>query len=322
MESGRKNRLSLLTRDFTEQVCCELLPEWQGCRIDIIELHGGNTNRLYRAKCEKGDYSIRIYGDKTELYINRDDEVDAISKTAELGIGPALIKYLPDQGVTIVKYIDHGITLNNKHFLDVSLYHRLAEPIRKMHSAKARLRKTFNPLIEVTRMAELLQDSLGVHYAEFDIAGVLRQLEKLDRHLQIPETAYALCHNDLVAENFILMDAGFTDLYGGSVFIIDWEYAGMSPRYYDLADLFQEVLLPRENEQLFVDAYEKDGDARQTLYYIDLYKPYPDLYWFLWSLVQKQISGKQFDFYSYGKVKYENALKSLTFLRQEYKLAI
>ncbi len=322
MVENRNSVSSFLNREFTAEACCELLPEWRGCPIDITELHGGNTNRLYRAKCAKGDYSIRIYGDKTELYINRAEEVDAIVKTAELGIGPPLIKYLPELGVTIVAYLDHAITLNPKHFLDAALYEKITQPIRTMHSASARLQKIFNPLVEVIKMADLLQDSLGIRYPEFDIAGVLKKLEKLDRLMQIPESTYCLCHNDLVAENFLLIEPGYENLYGGSVFIIDWEYAGMSPRYYDLADLFQEVLIPRDKEQLFVSAYACGEDRRETLYYIDLYKPFPDMYWFLWSLVQKQISGKKFDFYNYGKVKYENALKTCDFLTQEYQIAL
>ena len=41
----------------------------------------------------------------------------------------------------------------------------------------------------------------------------------------------------------------------------------------------------------------------------DLFKPFPDIYWFLWSLIQLNISTIPFDYYNYGKVKFENARK-------------
>ena len=55
---------------------------------------------------------------------------------------------------------------------------------------------------------------------------------------------------------------------------------------------------------------------------IDLYKPYPDIYWFLWALIQKSVSSIVFDFYTYGKVKYENAQKNLRFIQTEYGIGL
>ena len=90
----------------------------------------------------------------------------------------------------------------------------------------------------------------------------------------------------------------------------------------DIGDMFQEILVPRDAEKDIVAEYCKGNNFEQTLYYIDLYKPFPDIYWFLWSLIQLNISKIEFDYYNYGKVKYENAVKNLAFLRQSYGVAI
>ena len=63
---------SLLEREFTEDIVCELLPEWKGLDIKISQLSGGITNKLYRIQSEAGDYTVRIYGDQTELFIDRE----------------------------------------------------------------------------------------------------------------------------------------------------------------------------------------------------------------------------------------------------------
>ena len=107
------------------------------------------------------------------------------------------------------------------------------------------------------------------------------------------------------------------------MYIIDWEYGGMAPRFYDIADMFQEILVPRDNEKAIVAEYEQDDDRyERTLFYIDMYKPFPDIYWFLWSLIQLNISKIEFDYYDYGKVKYENALGNLEFMRDRYGVAV
>ena len=73
------------------EVCHQLLPEWKDLDIDIAELSGGITNKLYRVKSEKGDYTVRIYGDKTDLFINRDYEADTIREMAKVGVASNLM---------------------------------------------------------------------------------------------------------------------------------------------------------------------------------------------------------------------------------------
>ena len=96
----------------------------------------------------------------------------------------------------------------------------------------------------------------------------------------------------------------------------------MAPRYYDIADMFQEILVPREAEKGIVTEYCKGDKFDRTLFLIDLFKPFPDIYWFLWSLIQLNISKIEFDYYSYGKIKYDNAMQNLKFIKNEYGVAV
>jgi thiamine kinase-like enzyme len=316
-----KNNRNLLEVEFNEDVFCEIFPEWQGCNLKISQLSGGITNKLYRVKSEKGDLTVRIYGDKTELFIHRDFEAQAIEEMAKIGVSSKLVKYMPEAGVTIVEFIDDSIVLTNEHFLDKSLYRKIVDPIRKIHNSGIKLKKVFNPVVEVGKMASILE-GLNVKYPEFDIDGTVKRLEKLSAVINIPEADFTACHNDLLADNFILIKEEFEHKYDSPMYIIDWEYAGMAPKYYDIADMFQEVLVPREAEKLIVTEYCDGQDFDKTLYYIDLFKPFPDIYWFLWSLIQLNISTIEFDFYNYGKIKYENAQQNIEFLGTEYGVAI
>ena len=311
----------LLDQEFTQETCYELLPEWRGMDVRITQLSGGITNKLYRVQSEKGDYTVRIYGDKTDLFINRDYEAHAQTEMAKIGVASKMIKYMPEKGVTIVDFIGDSIVLTNDHFLDTSLYPKIVDPIRKIHKSGVALKKIFNPLIEVRKMAAILTD-LNVTYAEFDIAGTIERLDKLTQIINIPESEYKACHNDLLADNFILIKEEALPRYDSPMYIIDWEYAGMAPRYYDIADMFQEILVPREAEKGIVGEYCNDDNFDRTLFFIDLFKPFPDIYWFLWSLIQLNISKITFDYYNYGKEKYENAVKNLVFIREAYGVAV
>ena len=311
----------LLDQEFTPEACYQILPEWKGMDVRITQLKGGITNKLYRIQSEKGDYTVRIYGDKTDLFINRDHEAHAIKEMEKIGVSSRLVKYLPEIGVTIVEYIDDCVVLKNKHFLDKSLYKKIVDPVRKIHDSGIRLKKIFNPLVEVKKMASILE-GLNASYDEFDIDGTIRRLDKLSTVINIPENEYSACHNDLLADNFILINEDALHKYASPMYIIDWEYAGMAPRYYDIGDMFQEILVPREAEKRIVREYCEDKDFDKTLYLVDLFKPFPDIYWFLWSLIQLNISKITFDYYTYGKIKYENALQNIEFIRSEYGVAV
>jgi len=311
----------LLDQEFTREACYELLPEWKGLDIQITQLSGGITNKLYRIQSQKGDYTVRIYGDKTDLFINRDYEAQAIEEMAKIGVCSNMVKYLPEKGVTIVEFIDDAIVLKNDHFLDASLYPKIVEPILKIHTSGVNLEAIFNPLVEVMKMSAILR-RLDADYPEFDIAGTIQRLIKLSSIINIPESEYTACHNDLLADNFILIKEEALHKYDFPMYIIDWEYAGMAPKYYDIADMFQEILVPREAEKQIVEAYCDSHKFDHVLYLIDLFKPFPDIYWFLWSLIQLNISTIEFDYYNYGKVKYENALENMKFIEKEYGVAV
>lgn len=314
--------LNLLEIDLTVEIFLKLMPEWDKCgEINISVLKGGITNKLYRVTSERGDLVVRIYGNKTELFINRDYETDSMIKASSIGIAPRFIKYLPQYNVTIVEYITHGYTLKNPDFLRKELREKIVDPIRRLHRSKIKLPKIFNPLTETIKMAEILI-SLKAEYPEFDISGTIEMLKKLDKKIRFPQDSYTPCHNDLLAENFILVKNGYEHLYSAPLYIIDWEYAGMAPPYYDIADMFQEILVDRDTEKDFVAHYCEGKDFEKNLFFIDIFKPFPDIYWFLWSLNQQNISTIEFDFYNYGKVKYNNAQKNLKFIQDEYGIKL
>lgn len=308
-----------MDRAFTVDRCIDLMPELTGLDLDIQELKGGITNRLYRVVSSNGhDYVFRLYGAKTELFIDRDVEMENLRRLEPLKVTSKLVTYLPERDLTVVEFIP-GYVLKNQDFLREDLWERIIRPIKILHQSSIQLAYLFDPLIEVKRFYKILE-GINPNYPEFDIRGTILLLEKISEVASIPSSRYVPCHNDLLADNFILTDEG--GRYKEPMVLIDWEYGGMAPPYYDFADMFQEILVPREVERSLLRVYWEDRDMDSHQYRTDLFKPFPDTYWFLWSLIQLNISTLQFDYYNYGKVKYENARKNIDYLRKHYGLGI
>jgi thiamine kinase-like enzyme len=305
--------------EFTDADCIRLMPELNGQELEIQELKGGITNTLYRVQSADGrDFVFRFYGKKTELFINRDAEMENLRRLELLGITPRVIKYLPEQGVTVVEFIP-GCVLKNRDFLREDLWKRIVSPIRIIHRSGISLPYHFDPLAEVKRFYRILEN-INPHYPEFDITGTIKILGKISAVADVPPPEYVPCHNDLLADNFVLTED--RNRFKESMCLIDWEYGGMAPLYYDLADLFQEILVPKEVERKLLSVYWDEDNTDYHQYMTDLFKPYPDIYWFLWSLIQLNISVIEFDYYTYGKEKYDNARKNIDLLSNQYHVPL
>jgi len=302
--------------DLSAEYCVDLMPELRGLELSVQELKGGITNRLYRVSSSDGhDYVFRLYGARTELFIDRDVEMENLRRLEASKVTQRLIKYLPERNVTIVEFIP-GYVLKNPDFLREDLWERIIRPIQIIHRSRVHLPFRFDPLLEVKRFYKILE-GINPHYPEFDIRGTMEVLDRIGEVAAISPSEYVPCHNDLLADNFILRAQ--TDDGKEPMVLIDWEYGGMAPPYYDMADMFQEVLVPREVERHLLRTYWEDKDLDFHQYMTDLFKPFPDTYWFLWSLIQLNISTIPFDYYGYGKVKFQNAQDNIAYLRNFYQ---
>ncbi len=304
-----------MIEELTHTRFLELMPELEGLELQIDELEGGITNKLSRVRSSDGhDFVVRLYGQKTELFIDRDVEMENIRRMVSSGVTPKLIKYLPKRRVTIVEFVP-GYVLNNTDFLKEELWEKIVRPLKIIHQSGVTLPAVFGPLDQVKRLHRILL-GLNPEYPEFEFEKTIDILEKIADHTKITPDQYVPCHNDLLADNFILV--GDREKYSEPMYLIDWEYAGMSILYYDLADMFQEILVPRETEVQLLKIYWEEKEMDHHTYVTDLFKPFPDIYWFFWSLIQQNVSTIDFDFYNYGKVKYQNAQNNIQYLRDHY----
>eukprot|EP00668_Euglena_longa_P003026 GGOE01003536.1.p1 GENE.GGOE01003536.1~~GGOE01003536.1.p1 ORF type:complete len:394 (+),score=105.51 GGOE01003536.1:39-1184(+) len=70
------------------ELCTTITPTWKKVsedemKVDLVK--GGITNLLYKVTSPVGSLLVRVYGDKTELVINRDKETAMLRQLSDLG---------------------------------------------------------------------------------------------------------------------------------------------------------------------------------------------------------------------------------------------
>ncbi len=81
-----------------------------------------------------------------------------------------------------------------------------------------------------------------------NIALLLRKLHQIK--VSHRKKDFVLCHHDLNPRNFI---------FSKDIKLIDWEYARINDRYFDLASVVLEFKLNKKEEKLFLKSYFKNS---------------------------------------------------------------
>jgi thiamine kinase-like enzyme len=107
------------------------------------------------------------------------------------------------------------------------------------------------------------------------------------------------CHNDLLAANFIVGPDGLR--------LVDWEYAGMNDRYFDLGNFAVNNGLDEAGDEALVAAYF-GGVTPRRLARLRLMKVISDLREAMWGVVQAGVSTLDVDFLGYADEHFSRLL--------------
>ena len=227
-----------------------------------VALAGGITNRNYRLRWGGRDCVLRMPGKDTELLgIDRRAECAATRAAAAAGIGPPVLAFEPGLGCLVTEFVE------GRPVEPAELRERipeLAAALRTIH-AGGELPASFDAFAVVEqyrRIAEARGAAPPPGFGELaDGAHSIRAALSGPEHAPVP------CHNDLLSAN--LLDDG------RRLRILDWEYAGMGDRHFDLANLaanngftdaHDEVLLDDGRRLRILDwEYAGMGDAHFDL---------------------------------------------------------
>ncbi len=258
---------------------------WPGRELVLEPLGGGITNHNFKVAVDGGTYVLRIGGKDTELLgIDRSVEHGASLVAAALGVGPEVAGFVDPEGYLVTRFVE-GRPIPVEEMRRPATVRRVAEALRRVHDGPA-----IPGRFDSFRVVEAYAETAAAHGvavpADFAWAqGVAGRIEAARAGAEpVP------CHNDLLNANF---------LDDGSIRIVDWEYAGLGDRFFDLANFSINHEFDDGANAALLEAYcgeLRDEDART----LRLMRFMSDFREAMWGVVQQGISELDFDFVAYA----------------------
>ncbi len=253
-----------------------------------LALAGGITNRNYRIRFGQRDCVLRLPGRDTDLLgISREAERIATEQAARLGVAPAVVAAGEDYMVT--EYLD-AAPIDGERLRAAP--ESAARALRAFHDCAVSLPARFWVPDLLAAYAEIvlrrggsLPDSYGEVQSLAD-----RIANRLPLRHPVP------CHNDLLPGNILARHSE-----PDRAVLVDWEYAGMGHRLFDLGNLAVNNEFDAPAEERLLIAYYGGEPTRGQRAAIKLMRIMSDAREAAWGVVQGAISELEFDFGAYAR---------------------
>ena len=263
---------------------------WPDRPARITELGGGITNHNFKVEAVGGTFVLRMGGAKTELLgIDRAVEYAAGTRAFEVGVGPELVAFVPSQGWLVARFVE-GRTISAADMREPEMLARVAAALRRFHEAPPIPGRFDAHQVVDDYRAKALAHGVSIP-PEFDAA---HQTSERIRSARGPQPVVP-CHNDLLNANF---------LDDGEIRIVDWEYAGMGDRFFDLANFSVNHEFSVDDDRRLLTAYF--GEARDAdIASLRLMRFMSDFREAMWGVLQSGISELDFAFTDYAAKHFE-----------------
>jgi thiamine kinase-like enzyme len=267
---------------------------------DPVALEGGITNRNYRVRFAGEDVVVRLPGKDTELLgIDRAAERAAGEMAARAGIGPSVVAMLDEPPCLVTEFVV-GEPMRPEELRRPEALAEVATALRALHSCEERLPVEFSSFRIVETYAARMAGRGAEVPSPYEWA--LAAAHRIEAVLVGPEHEPVPCHNDLLSANFIRSPRG--------VRIVDWEYAGMNDRYFDLGNFAVNNELGEGQEAELLAAYFEAPASERRLASLRLMRFMSDFREAMWGAVQGTISDLDFDFADYCAKHFERMRES------------
>jgi thiamine kinase-like enzyme len=255
-----------------------------------IPLAGGITNRNLRVNFGGQDCVVRLPGKDTNLLgIDRTSERLACEQAAALGIGPPLLH--ADDECAVTEFVGAQPLDQERLRADPG---PVARALRAFHDSGLELPTRF-------WVPDLLRQYTALLVRRRRAGApprLLRAQALVDRIAAVlPLSEPVPCHDDLLPGNLL---AG-----PDRVLIVDWEYAGMGHRLFDLGNLAVNHDFDAAAEARLLHAYFGAPAPPGRCAALRLMKLVSDAREAAWGVVQAELSDLDFDFGDYAAQHFE-----------------
>lgn len=322
------------------QLIRELRPQWETERVKTKLFTDGITNKLMACYMDEGMADavlVRVYGRKTELFVDRENELKNFQVLRAHGCAPNL--YCTFQNGLCYEFMQ-GTALGPEHVQQPQIFRLIAWEMAKMHAIHANgslpkpsLWHKLHKYLTIVKTELITKASNPRFRQEVPSLEVLEQeVAWLKEYLSPLGSPIVLCHNDLLCKNIIYNE---TEEH---VRFIDYEYAGYNYQAFDIGNHFNEFagvnevdysLYPSRDTQLqwlrhYLQAYkqlsrENQGNGGgvvsdkelETLYVqANQFALASHFLWACWALIQDKYSTIDFNFFRYARLRFKQYFKA------------
>jgi thiamine kinase-like enzyme len=235
------------------------------------------------------------------LGIDRHHEEEAARQAAALGVGPEVVALIEPEGALVTRFVD-GSLPGEVALRTSPLLGEVAALLRTVHDGPpiAAVFDWYQVPIDyaITARANGVEPPAAFDRA-MEIAGQAR------RALSVHAEPACPCHNDLLAANFLLSSS--SDDGTARLQLVDWEYAGMNDRWFDLGNFAVNNSLDAEGDTALVEAYFGSVTPSRRAR-LGLMKVISDLREAMWGVVQEAVSTLDVDFHAYAAEHFDRLL--------------
>jgi thiamine kinase-like enzyme len=264
---------------------------WPGRQPTAEVLGGGITNHNLKVAVDGEQLVLRVAGKDTGLLgIDRRVELAATETAAAAGIGPEVVAFVEPEGWLVTRFVAGEIPPMER-MREPDMLARVAAALRAFHDGPE-IPGTFDSFRVVETYRETALERGGSIPEAYGWAHELAARIRGRRASDAPVP----CHNDLLNANFL------DD--GERLRIVDWEYAGMGDRFFDLANFSINHELGPDARATLLEAYFEEL-READLQALELMRFMSDFREAMWGVVQTAISELDFDFAGYAGEHFE-----------------
>lgn len=274
------------------------IPDWRGKKASYAPVHGGISNSNWRVTVEGAPrrYFVKIPGAGTEMFVDRTAANEAARLAHAIGLGPEVVFFDPADGLEVAELLEDYRACTNADFQNTEIQLAAVECYRMFHAGSGlTLKKTVFDMID-EHVAQVMELSGSLPE---DWVWLKRQYENARAAFMAGGLDLVPCFNDPMPGNFLVKP-------GAPMQLVDYEFASINERSYELGVWLGEMFIPEDVSNTLIEAY--CGELRPAMVArVTVMRALADIKWATWAMVQQQISQLAFDYHKYGAWKYMRA---------------
>lgn len=238
---------------------------------NIKKYNKGLTNDNYLLDIDHTRYMLRYPKNDTMHLFNRDQEKQILKHLENKSFTFPLFYY--DNGVQLIKYYDDLV--NFEDYTQNDKIEKVSQLMKLLHQEQVDPSLAFNPLDQIYKYYANIENK------PFNLDEYQELFDTYNKHSFTP----VLCHNDWVEGNICYLNE--------SVYLIDFEYAGMNDPLFDIMSFVTENNLSNEEISEFVNLMFDEKVNEEKLKTLAMYRDINNLLWALWALMMYEFRNEE-----------------------------